>query len=575
MSKTLAVRLFAFVGLSLLLAGAMSPAKKAGGPGDDEIEPSSCIADASLSLTASPTQVAFGQSSNIRWSVQLPAGCSTAQIKLNGLSVPASGQRAESLTASKTYRLLLSIVRQGVNQQTSRSVTVNVSYPDRVVINRSTPRPVETLIGALGSSNSSQIVELCDVDINMTGKKDIGIGNNRSLIASPGCARNARRLGPRIFVTDTRGGSPLFTVYGDRVLISGFRLEGPTDGIGAQGRKETGILILPEGRDRPDDDALQVESIVVSNMEIFRWSGAAVSVRDNTRLLERGRMSKDRPWAVQVRDSYIHHNQHSDGFGYGVVVGKGAYTTIHRNAFDENRHAIAGGSRNDNRIDYTGYALINSLILSGGGKHCSESFLGDLVHWSNLNCWMTHQVDMHGDGSEWLGNWNCGTAGEHILIEGNAILYTAGYAVKIRGNPRDQVRVNANVFAHGSRGSAINQNGACGFGENITRPVEVTPNNDFGVNPMQVLGQCDFFGDGMQDSFMATGASWWARSPTTGHWRFLNSKSEPLAQLVLADLDGDGICDVGKKPNNPAMAVQTYSKSGTGPWQDRFVLDPG
>jgi hypothetical protein len=54
--------------------------------------------------------------------------------------------------------------------------------------------------------------------------------------------------------------------------------------------------------------------------------------------------------------------------------------------------------------------------------------------------------------------------------------------------------VNTNVFAHESRSDAIAQNGNCGWGDNITNPIDVRPNNIFGANPMAELGNCDFFG---------------------------------------------------------------------------------
>ena len=77
----------------------------------------------------------------------------------------------------------------------------------------------------------------------------------------------------------------------------------------------------------------------------------------------------------------------------------------------------------------------------------------------------------------------------------------------------------------------------------------------------------DFFGDGQLDQFMATGVTWWAKSPVTGQWRYLNTMKERLPELVLLKLDGDAICDVALKPSRPETPPKTYSKSGTGPWQ--------
>jgi hypothetical protein len=130
------------------------------------------------------------------------------------------------------------------------------------------------------------------------------------------------------------------------------------------------------------------------------------------------------------------------------------------------------------------------------------------------------------------------------------------------------------VFKHASRADAISQNGDTGFGDNITKPIDVRRNNVFGVDPSTQVGHCDFFGDGKQDTFMATGVTWWAKSPATLQWRYLNTMPERLPQLQLGDFDNDGRCDVAPGPSNPLMPAvpRTYSKNGTGPWVPTQVL---
>jgi hypothetical protein len=161
-----------------------------------------------------------------------------------------------------------------------------------------------------------------------------------------------------------------------------------------------------------------------------------------------------------------------------------------------------------------------------------------------------------------------------MIIQRNTILYTKGTAIKIRGNPADKAVVDNNVFKIGDPGDAIAQNGNCGFGDNITNPIDVRPNNVFGANPIAELGSCDFFGDGKQDQFMATGVTWWARSPVTGQWRYLNTMKEKLSELQLRKLDGDDICDVAPKTARPDIPPDRYSKSGTGPWEPLQVVTP-
>lgn len=426
----------------------------------------------------------------------------------------------------------------------------------RVVINADTPNKAQTLIDAVTNvSNPEQTVELgCGVEIDLTGRTGISIADNRSLIASPACARGPRSPGPRIFVTDLRAANPLFVIRGDNVRISGFRLEGPTQAIGQGSTKEKAILISPP------PGAAPIRNIEISNMEIFHWSGLGIQVVDNVELAQRGRLFNTNVGAVHIFGNFFHHNRHGAGWGYGVDVGDGAYALIEQNVFDENRHAIAGGSKMRGTADFSGYTARDNLVLSGGGEHCSEGWWWTLTGW-RFNCWKTHQFDMHGDQNEWYSdnNWLCGRAGETIIMERNTFLYTAGNAIKIRGNPMDKVVLDGNIFKAGSRSDAIAQRGSCGgFGDNITRPIEIRPNNAFGIDPMRDLGRCDFFGDGRLDDFMATGATWWARSPVTNQWRYLNTMPERLEQLKLEKFDGDNVCDV-------VLRVGGFSKSGTGP----------
>ena len=71
---------------------------------------------------------------------------------------------------------------------------------------------------------------------------------------------------------------------------------------------------------------------------------------------------------------------------------------------------------------------------------------------------------------------------------------------------------------------------------------------------------------------MATGVTWWAKSPVTQQWRYLNTRQERLPQLLLGRIDNDAICDVAIRPPRPEMAPRTYSKSGTGPWVSQGVV---
>lgn len=536
--------------------------------------PSACGLDSTLRLAATPAQVVYGQPTTLSWALNSTETCKDLHLVLDGVAVPRSGSRSEVLARSTGHTLQLVRAQLGGSSIVQTATTkVKVTYPYRLVLDATSPKPVEALVGALDDSNTNpeQIVELCNVNLDMTGYANIGIGERRSLIASPHCARGARAYGPRIYVTDKRSAArPLFQIRADNVLVSGFRLEGPTGDIGTDddNNMEVGIQVWPYAGTAP------MRNIVVSNMEISRWSGSAVSIGDNAEATVRGRLSNQNVGAVRVSGSYIHHNQHAGTNGYGVAVTGGAYALIERNVFAFNRHAIAGRSGNG-RGDWSGYTASDNLVLPGGGVHCD---------WAT--CWQTHQIDMHGDqGSTPLRNdYCCGTAGETIVINRNTILYTGGYltlsaplvstqlwfsgnAIKIHGNPVDKAVVDNNVFAHATRADAIVQNGDPGPLGGITRPIDVRANNVFGANPVATLGSCDFAGDGQQDAFMATGVTWWARSPVTGQWRYLNTQPEKLPQLALLDANGDGKCDVVRRSAQAGVAVQVpYSAGGTGPW---------
>jgi hypothetical protein len=441
--------------------------------------PSKCLTGAVVEMTATPSVVSYGQTSTLRWNVQLPKGCSV-NVQLNGKTVAYGGTEAVTPVYSGSYILILSKTEGGVFGERNANANVTVTYPTVVTIDQNTPEPSLVLQGALNSGNAAQTIEFC-TDIDLTGLTAIRVGDSVTLQAGSACARSPRAFGPRIFVTDHRTNNPLFIITGDHVTFKGFRLQGPTNGIGeGDDIDEKGIVIAPAAAAAP------VESIEISNMEIYYWSGEGIQVTDNQSSAPHGRLTNRNVAAVHIFGNFIHDNQHQDKNGYGVESADGAYALIEQNVFDKNRHDIAGGSVASNKIDYSGYTVQDNLILSAGGKDCAGTNLRFLCAWK-CGCWQTHQIDMHGDGNKWYSkhNWECGTAGETLLIKRNTILYTSGPAITIRGNPADRAVVDGNIFKQTVGDGAITQEGACGgWGDNITNPIQVSPNNEFGVDPM-------------------------------------------------------------------------------------------
>jgi hypothetical protein len=298
-----------------LCAGPQMLGRSASGiPG--ETEPSPCLTDATIQVTANPVKVTLGQSSVVSWSVGLPTGCGDVHVRFNGQSVARSGSQTVTPPRNSTFTVLVSATHLGVYGETSRSAQVEVTYPPVVCIDPTTQNPVAVLLGALtDSTNDKQTVELCDVDLDLTGITSILVShNNRSLIASPACARGPRSFGPRIFVTDRRGSAALFDIRGDNVCFSGFRLQGPTSDMGSD-NTEVGISIWPSASPDP------IYNIEISNMEISQWSGAGVKVEDNDEKAQLGRLFNTNVGAVHIWNNFFHRNRHGSGFGYGVDVG--------------------------------------------------------------------------------------------------------------------------------------------------------------------------------------------------------------------------------------------------------------
>jgi hypothetical protein len=556
-------------------------------------QPSTCVQRSSVSISATPLVLDFPTPTTVSWLASYPEDCPylNAQLYadvddayLNGQAVGPSGQRTFVPAGITTFSIVVGDTNGASSLTLSASVMVVANVRDPFLINTATVDPVNVLIGVLTRSpNKTQVVQLCDdtLTLDFAYRRRIAIPSHRTLMAPPGCERSLRRQGP-LLMTSFKGGGPLFVVGGDAVEISGFRLEGPESGLGTdENGGAKGIQIVPPDCTPDRDTNIVLDSsghidcvlgpaghVEIANMEIFHWDTAGIEVLDTHQLHSAlGRLWNTNVGAVHIVNNFIHDNRHTH-IGYGVVVSKGAYALIEQNVFNQNRHAIAGDSKDDTGRDFSGYTARDNLILPGGGLQIIN---GVTNH--------THIVDMHGDDSDCFRDHNCGNAGETMIIEQNTVLYTLGAAIGIRGNPEDKAVVDRNVFAHGSQGDAIEQGGNCSYwcwlvGNDITNPIQVTPTNVFGADPMSELGSCHFAGDEVQDQFMASGVTWWVRSGLTGQWRYWNTMSEKVSELQFQDFDGDGICDVLPRLRFPEVIPKKYSKGGTTPWLPVGVIPP-
>jgi hypothetical protein len=89
----------------------------------------------------------------------------------------------------------------------------------------------------------------------------------------------------------------------------------------------------------------------------------------------------------------------------------------------------------------------------------------------------------------------------------------------------------------------------------------ITNTDSFG----DYYSQCDFDADGVDDLFLATGATWWFSSSGRFHWSFLNTSSKRLKELRFGYFDDDERCDVLTESGGDGF--WQISSGGTGGWQ--------
>jgi Tectonin domain len=357
------------------------------------------------------------------------------------------------------------------------------------------------------------------VQIDLSWLEGIDIARGVTMI---GERTSAHPYGPRLFTTTypyrlfNIGSGTIYTA--DYVRITGIRLDGGLNGREAESEE-------------PDSDGITITSslgVQIDNSDIYGWRGAAIRVDDEQARIHRN--SRDMP---VISNNYLHHNQHQTGdviggghgAGYGVSVRQGAYAQILRNAFDFNRHAIAGDGRPG-----SGYFVLNNYIADTGG--------------TNTPLYHTHQIDMHGRDCE----AQCGRAGDFMEIAYNTIHYDSGTAIKLRGTPAASdggpagMFVHHNVFQHSRLWTwLVLFDGA--LDQTETGLTEYS--NRLGYEP-NWSKRCDFDGDGTAEILEASGVDWWIiENSLDRHPRHLRSTSYTNAHITaLRDANNDGRCDV-------------------------------
>jgi hypothetical protein len=387
------------------------------------------------------------------------------------------------------------------------------------------------LVAHLGSNTPETIIVPGGAVLDLTAYAPITIKAGKTLKSN----RGGMRLGARLYTTDNTRKYELFTIAASNVRIEGVRILGPTGGVDEPYsivgiRIKTGAVV--------NGQPVRYSNIVVTNNELAKWPGAAVSVSgplnvdcfDDLPPADRAArpphvMSKSQASQIAIHNNYIHHNQRDD-FGYGVVVGGGAYASIQANVFDQNRHAIASSG-----TPYSGYIARYNYNLEETAYQNTRPFGYYPAHY-----------DMHGCGSGGFG----GDAGEYIEVAYNTIRGEQSYggglftrpAFAIRGIPRDAAWFLENVVVHNDADAAISVKG------NRLAANIYEAGNTYDADHSFEIGVGDFDGDDRDDVFTATGAGWYYSSGGIAPWRFLTRSSRVLADVAIGDFDGDGYDDI-------------------------------
>jgi hypothetical protein len=430
------------------------------------------------------------------------------------------------------------------------------------------------LVQALETPNTTVIVpDGVELDLTPHLGGPITIADGVQLIggriAEPG--KRSQR-GPRLFVTpnpylwDPVNGldpsflshwpDPLFQIGGDNVRISGVRLEGP-------GAPPDTWKSIPQGPGCSNSNGCTIGytrgirfvdrvNIEIDHNEFSGWNTAAVEAAG----IELTTGPSDRVWQmwtskvtsdssglhypaglepVYIHDNYFHNNWYPPSpapwsscspaspsscepyFGYGVAA-SGTHVLIERNVFNDYYHAISADG-----CSGSGYRAYRNLVLATGDPG-SQAF--DVHHRRPSDC-----------------GGNSNQAGHDFDLRWNSFLYTGFYAFRIDGTPDVLAVADFNVFAQDHIDDAVHSATGNGLVHDF---------NLLGVkswdDPGHRSDSCDFDGDGINDTFITTGETWWFRSGDTSQgptpWVFLNTSLFLVPDVSLVPASSHPGCDV-------------------------------
>src|SRR5262249_21762883 len=142
-------------------------------------------------------------------------------------------------------------------------------------------------------------------------------------------------------------------------------------------------------------------------------------------------------------------------------------------------------------VPWTGYFAYSNLFLHPG---IDRTTIGIVSY--------NHQIDVH--GTQTCGNgesYNCGPAGQYFEVQYNTVLSTDADAIQLRGTPTDGMHVGGNVFEQSADHALTHTETALGLFD---------AGNTYNSTAFYDASRsCDFDGDGVPDSFRASGVNWW------------------------------------------------------------------
>jgi hypothetical protein len=344
--------------------------------------------------------------------------------------------------------------------------------------------------------------------------------------------------GPLVTHAFAPGGEPdhsVFRIGEDHVRVTGLRLQGPTRSRDTALIKIHGISIVSPLSPTGDQSVTQ-HDVMVDHIDASDWTGTAVSVVGPTDSLTcPSQLAYPRRPIGKIIGSFVHHNL--GGYGYGACTGGGGYMLVQGTTMYMNLHSIASDPSAG-----TGYTATDNFITSEAPGHILGGANSD--------------QDMDAHGSDGGSTYSGGVSGDLYDMGWNTFLTTGHRNFDQRGTPCHYAYFHDNVSMHDPGTDAIDT-------QSIPKTTLIQSNNLWKVQePTSDLGVGDFDGDGIDDVFVGTGATWWFSSGAKAEWRFLNRMPEHASELRFGDFDGDGRTDV-LAPHGRFLQV---SWGGVSPW---------